>query len=244
MRLPFSCMECTFGEKKLLVPPYPTFVELKDDGRYEFTCEQGHKTVTILQEQKFELLFEIGAYALIDGYYRESVASFSAALERFYEFFIRVIFLQNNYEQDLIEASWRLMSSQSERQLGAYVSTYLMTFKQPPNLLSNSKVKFRNSVIHKGKIPSKAEAIQYGHAILDVINPVLTKLKEDYNDGIQQTILAHIMNVRKQDEEQSTGTMSMPTIISVSRSKDEEIKSLEDNLEGLQWWRDRWHHNN
>ncbi len=244
MRLPFSCMECTFGDNKLPVPPYPTYVELKDDGRYEFTCKQGHKTVTILQEQKFELLFEIGAYALIDGYYRESVASFSAALERFYEFFMRVIYLQNNYEKEAIEDSWKLISSQSERQLGAYVSTYLMAFKRPPILLSNSNVKFRNSVIHKGNIPSKTEALRYGQAILDMINPVLSKLKKEYSDGVQKTILAHIMNARKPAEDHPIGTMSMSTIISVSRIQDEELRNLEDKLEDLQWWRDRWHYSN
>lgn len=243
MRLPFTCMDCTFGEDKLPVPPYPTYVELKDDGRYEFTCPQGHKTVTILQQQKFELLFEIGAYALIDGYYRESVASFTAALERFYEFFVRVVFLQEKQENSTFNEAWKMMSSQSERQLGAYIASYLMAFKSPPTLLSNSKIKFRNSVIHKGVIPSKQEAIQFGEAIMDLINPVLSRLIEEYSEEVQQATFNHLINSRKPDEQQPTGTMSMPTIISLTRSKEEGSKPLEECLENLQWWRDRWHHN-
>ncbi|HEY0924701.1 hypothetical protein [Rheinheimera pacifica] len=243
MRLPFSCMECTFGEDKLPVPPYPTYVELKDDGRYEFTCPQGHKTVTILQQQKFELLFEIGAYALIDGYYRESVASFTASLERFYEFFVRVVFLREQLENGDFEEAWKMMSSQSERQLGAYIASYLIAFKLPPTPLSNSKVKFRNSVIHKGVIPSKQEAIQFGQAIMDIINPVLSRLIDKYSEEIQQATFNHLINSRKRDEQQPTVTMSMPTIISLTRSNEEKLKPLEDYLENLQWWRDRWHNN-
>ena len=243
MRLPFSCMECTFGEDKLAVPPYPTYVELKDDGRYEFTCPQGHKTVTILQQQKFELLFEIGAYALVDGYYRESVASFTAALERFYEFFFRVVFLREHQEDDAVEKSWKTMAAQSERQLGAYVAAYLMTFKSAPELLPNSKVKFRNNVIHKGAIPSKQEALQFGQAIMDIVNPVLSKLIDGYSEEIQQLIFKHLFNLREPNEQQTTSTMSMPTIISITRSKDEEVKPLEGYLENLQRWRDRWQKN-
>ena len=243
MRLPFSCMECTFGEDKLPVPPYPTYVELKDDGRYEFTCPQGHKTVTILQQQKFELLFEIGAYALIDGYYRESVASFTASLERFYEFFVRVVFLRERLQNGDFEEAWKMMSSQSERQLGAYIASYLIVFKSPPTPLSNSNVKFRNSVIHKGVIPSKKEAIQFGQAIMNIINPVLSRLIDKYPEEIHQAIFSHLVNSRKRDEQQPTTTMSVPTIISLARGKEEKLKPLEDYLESLQWWRDRWHYN-
>ncbi len=35
MRLLFAWMEYTFGEDRLLFPPYPTYVELRDDGRDE-----------------------------------------------------------------------------------------------------------------------------------------------------------------------------------------------------------------
>ncbi|WP_238149350.1 hypothetical protein [Arsenophonus endosymbiont of Aleurodicus floccissimus] len=69
-------------------------VEFKNDGRYEITCQNGHSSITFLQQQKFEILFDIGACAIIDGYYREAVSSFTSALERFYEFFIKVVCIQ------------------------------------------------------------------------------------------------------------------------------------------------------
>ena len=32
----------------------------------------GMRQSTVLQQQKFEVLFEIGAHAILDGYYREA----------------------------------------------------------------------------------------------------------------------------------------------------------------------------
>ena len=53
-------------------------LEFRDDGRYEITCPKGHSSFTIPQQQKFELLFDIGAYAITDGYYREAISSFTS----------------------------------------------------------------------------------------------------------------------------------------------------------------------
>src|SRR2546425_10183395 len=92
-------------------------VEFRDDGRYQVTCPKGHTGITILQEQKFEILFEIGAYAIADGYYREAVSSFTASLERCHEFFIRALMFESKIDPDVIDSSWRAVSAQSERQL-------------------------------------------------------------------------------------------------------------------------------
>ncbi len=92
-------MQCAFGGDANSHPPYPKYVELRDDGRYEFTCENGHTTVTVLQEQKFEVLFDLGAHAILDGYYREAVASFTSSLERFYEFFIKAALFENDISE-------------------------------------------------------------------------------------------------------------------------------------------------
>ena len=68
-------------------------VEVNDDNFYRIECQKGHVTFTYQQQQKFELLFDFGAMALLDGYTREAVASMSAALERFYEFYVLIICL-------------------------------------------------------------------------------------------------------------------------------------------------------
>lgn len=54
-------------------------------------CSHGHKTTTIVQNPKYEILFDIGANAIVDGYYREAVSSFTSSLERFYEYSIKIL---------------------------------------------------------------------------------------------------------------------------------------------------------
>ncbi len=232
-------MKCTFGEGANSHPPYPKYVELRDDGRYEFTCEKGHTTVTVLQEQKFEVLFDLGAYAILDGYYREAVASFTSSLERFYEFFIKAALFQDGLEESAITESWKMVSSQSERQLGAFVFLYLKYFSESPPLLRQKQIKFRNEVVHKGKIPSREEAIGYGQEVLDTIRPILRRVKADLPTGIERTVLHHLMSSRKADESQPVGTMSIATIVSLNDGTGKE-PNLEEALSEKQWRRDQW----
>jgi hypothetical protein len=69
--------------------------ELQDNGLYYMKCEMGHETVTWLQQEKFETLFELAANAILDGYYRDAISSFSSAMERFYEFYLKVICIKH-----------------------------------------------------------------------------------------------------------------------------------------------------
>src|SRR5690606_34252006 len=117
--------------------------------------------------------FDIGAYAIVDGYYREAVSSFTSSLERVYEFFIKVICSSRGIDWNIIQKTWSLVSSQSERQLGAFIFIYLQEMGEKPALLHPDHIKFRNQVIHKGQIPTKQEALEYGQAILDLIRPLL-----------------------------------------------------------------------
>lgn len=223
------------------IPAYPAFVEVRDDGRYVFTCTQGHRTVTVLQQQKFELLFEMGAYAILDGYYREAVASFASSLERFYEFFVKAKLFEEQVPEDAMAEFWKQVASQSERQLGAFVCLYTLTFKRPPTMLSNSRISFRNEVIHKGKIPTKDEALAYGQAVLDVIRPVLADAKKVFPQGVQRTVFQHLAAAHQLGSTESQGTMVMPTIVSLSVGDvGHDQRPLTEALEQLRWWRARW----
>src|SRR4051794_31915548 len=119
MRLPISCMEC------FRVDGHPSdlaiSVELRDDGLYTATCPKGHVTVTAVQEHKFEVLFDMGAMALMDGYTREAVSSIAASLERFFEYYMLVISLKYGLKYEQFRKAWNPISRLSERQLGAFL---------------------------------------------------------------------------------------------------------------------------
>jgi hypothetical protein len=142
------------------------FVDIADGVYYESICSKGHKNVTILAIRKFEVLFEFGAMALLDGYTREAVSSFAVALERFYEYWLKAQLLHAGTAPDRLEMAWKAVAAQSERQLGAFTLLYLREYGTPAPLLPQSNVEFRNKVIHKGYIPTRMEASTYGDAVL------------------------------------------------------------------------------
>jgi hypothetical protein len=235
MRIPLACMKC-FQERG--TPDdivYPA--ELQDNGLYRMTCRAGHETVTSAQEQKFELLFELAAHAIVDGYYREAVLSFTSSLERFYEFYIRVICRKHGIVESIssFDDAWRNVAAQSERQLGAYIFVYLLENGSPAQLLPQNLITLRNNVVHRGKIPTKKEASDYGQSILELIVPVLNALKTKYADHVQSVVLDHIRSMHKAIAGRPhVSFMSTPTTISIVRTESLPQPSLADTLARLE----------
>ena len=211
-------------------------VDIRDDGIYEVSCPEGHKTYTLLQQLLFEVLFDIGAYAITDGYYREAISSFTASLERFYEFYIEVISLKHGVDDESYGTSWRHVSKQSERQLGAYIFLYTLENKASPKLLSNRDIEFRNNVIHKGQIPSRGETLEYGNTILNLINPVLYALKKYNSEFVQHVVEKHfIAMINKLPEEYEQHPFCTTTIISIANTPHkEEFRTLEEEIESIE----------
>ena len=100
--------------------PKVVAIDMNEENHYTSICPSGHHIHVALGNQKFELLFESAALALLDGYRREAIAGFSSALERFYEFYIQVIVHKNMIFGDSFSKTWKELSSRSERQLGAF----------------------------------------------------------------------------------------------------------------------------
>jgi hypothetical protein len=212
--------------------------ELNDSNIYEVRCPKGHQSYLVLQQQKFELLFDIGACALLDGYHREAVSSFTSSLERFREFFIRASFLQNGNPLNVIEAVWKQVAKHSERQLGAYVTVYLRECGTAPPLLSSKNIEFRNNVIHRGKIPDRSESVAYGEAILEAIRPALSIAKLKFPKGVDQLTIQHVMAAHLMLQPGArVATSCMPTILSLSTDEvSHSERKLEDALTSLRMW--------
>lgn len=240
MRLLIPCMEC---QKELGRPDWGfALAEFRDDSRYELECPRGHKTLTVLQQQRFEVLFEIGAYAISDGYYREAVSCFTASLERFCEFSIRVFLERASKSGGLFEGCWKNVSAQSERQLGAFIFSWASYFGEVPVLLDQKQVKFRNDVIHKGVIPTKEKAVKYGDDVLAILRPQMLMLRERLPKEVQSVVSSHIQNCQPASEEgRRTSTMAISTIVSLTvQDLGHQEKSLEEHLPRLTQWLTQW----
>lgn len=187
------CPKCTLeASKKLqgsldIEVPVPVS-QLADDGRYEVRCGIGHESTVILDNIKFELLFEMGLNAIFDGYPREAVSSFTSSLERFYEFYWRVAMRHIGAPTTELTQAWKPMSKMSERQLGAFITASMVLTGSKPRLLNpNKQVPFRNSVIHNGYVPTKAEAIEFGNTVMELIFEGLDQLRELDSSSLMET---------------------------------------------------------
>lgn len=153
------------------------YVELTNDSIYSTKCEKGHDVVCAVQTAEFVTLFEMGTLALNDGFTREAITSFSVAIERFHEFMLKVMLLEGGMKWGEIDDTWKNVAAQSERQLGAYLFIFASVFKKTPPIIPNSRIKFRNSVTHKGLIPTYKEAKDYERFAFDYIFHLLDELK-------------------------------------------------------------------
>jgi hypothetical protein len=207
------CFTC-FNEKGM--PRFSTFSlnQIPPDGVIFSTCDKGHLSAFVVQAHQFELLSEIALRAIIDGYYRDSVASFAAALERLYEFYIQLVCYENGVEPSNFDTAWKHLKKQSERQLGAFVACYLMENGYAPLLLMQKAVKFRNMVIHQGLIPNKEEALEFAQAVSDCAIPLIKLIKsEKYKQALMNSDGVLIRERRKTASKKATN-ISVGTILS------------------------------
>jgi hypothetical protein len=210
MKFPMACLTCQIehpGEVASL-----RLLSIQEDSRYEVVCEQGHRDFFVLQNPKFDILFEIGAHAILDGYYREAVSSFQASLERCHEYFIRAALRQRSMPDDIVTKAWKEVGKQSERQLGGFIMLYTVEFGGPPPLLSNKKIEVRNAVIHQGRIPQRQEAVDYGQAVLDIERRLLRDMRGRYAKAMTSLTLENMAKLRK-PEEVSVGGAALSTIV-------------------------------
>lgn len=179
MRIEITCPQCLRephndnGFRLFKMQPQ----QLIDDGIHRVVCGKGHEYIVELKAQKFEMLFDIAVNAISDGYMREAVASFAASLERFYEFFIKYHIHSLGIDESILLDTWKEVSNQSERQLGAFTFLFLAKYNEKAQTLDSNTVGFRNSVIHKGYIPSEADAIDFGNKVYSVIRGIAQKLE-------------------------------------------------------------------
>jgi hypothetical protein len=211
---------------------YPA--ELQDNWLLKVDCCNGHSSLILLQQQRFEILSEIAVNAIADGYYREGVASFAAALERFYEFSVRVLFATSKERAALVEALWKDIGRQSERQLGAYMALVAFISSSPALTLKQKTVELRNDVIHRGKLPNRTDTIKFGDEVIGIISPTLRMLQEKHPNEVQSIVVQQLQVVADSAKGLDRTTMCHPTIVSLTRDVKEPQPTIEQWLNHLQ----------
>lgn len=216
MRTFAMCMQC---QVELGHPSFePFFANYFDDGIAYIECSTGHKSAFLLQSLKFEILLESGATALIEGFTLEASASFATALERFYEFAVRVMCLASNLSNETYKEMFSEMSRQSERQLGAFLALYATQFAKAYS--PNKKIgEFRNSVIHKGLIPTPEKAKEFASWVYAEIFKLYKEIKGKLDGYVQEIVSQEVQErSRKISADMPRATSTGTTFFNIVRS--------------------------
>ena len=241
MKLLLTCVDCLVDDQSTSL----VNVDLRDDGFYELTCAKGHRSANLLQNQKYQLLFESGALALLDGYRREAVFGFASALERFLEFYVKVICLKHNIAYEELENCWKDVKKQSERQLGAFIFLYLLENKTHTRFLKKrvtreGKVKdgwdiqaFRNDVIHAGYVPTYDEVVQYGDHVFDTIESILGEMGPEADEHFLHLQTRHLRKRHEANREHLRELVSIESTILRFPNRGDGKRSFRQELEAL-----------
>ncbi|EPB5649115.1 hypothetical protein ACRQKW_000682 [Citrobacter braakii] len=227
------CMECQI---ELGHPGFEPFMIPYFDDRIGYVeCSRGHKSALMLQSQKFEVLMESGSEALLSGFTLEACASFSSALERVYEFAIKVFILNRGVSKEIFTKMFKEMSRQSERQLGAFMALYL-TEVGKVYVPDQNVTKFRNGVIHKGEIPTESDAREYCSKVYSIIRTLTDVLCHDFSDAMNKAIHMDISERMKKIKPEirittSTGTNFFNLKSSGQATFEEALKIKKDAME-------------
>ncbi|MCW2338171.1 hypothetical protein M2337_002404 [Sphingobium sp. B2D3A] len=187
MKLEFQCWKCGEG-----TPGRRVTAPFNESSVYRFECAHGHVHEIVLAQLRFEVLAETGMQALVDGYYRDAVASFAAALERVYQLYCEIISRSKGTDPAMFEGTWKLVASQSERQLGMFIGLYFLENGSAPPQLPRKCVELRNKVIHQGLLPTEDDAIAFGQAVVDLVQPVLNAMMPRYTKEIEAFTIQHL----------------------------------------------------
>lgn len=176
--------------------------DVRDDGAYEAVCPEGHHFFTLCQNMKWELLFDSGALALRDGYYREAVASVTAALEDFYAFYVRIVLRAHNVSPETI-VKFSKSTRLSERRLGAMHLAYTLETGEPYTGDDDKRRKFRNDVIHDGYWPTADEAREYARYVYDLIQQLAESIAVAHPDAESAEQIAPLARAHARAREQA-----------------------------------------
>ena len=181
MRVIAACPQCILAQSKDGKQPRlnPITGELDDNGSIHVTCENGHYGIVVYDARRYEVLVKSAARAFLDGYTNEVVAVMSSALERAYEFYIRVSCRAKNVSSEILEDAWKGVAVQSERQFGAFQFLYLLDHYEPFRL-DPLISEVRNKVVHRGKIVRENEALQFAESVFEIIRGIENYLQENF----------------------------------------------------------------
>lgn len=208
----------------------PLSGELDDCGYIHVNCDKGHYSIVIYDARRYEVLIKSATSAFVDGYTNEVIAVMAAALERVYEFYIRVSCRAKGLSRETIDAAWKGIASQSERQFGAFQFLYLIDHDQPFKL-ERSISNIRNNIIHKGRIARESEAIDFAESVFRYIQSIENSIQSKFSESAHEESI-HEIETQKSLVPDGVKYLTLKTsTVVVDNTKHEVIREADSFLD-------------
>lgn len=184
MKTYVPCPDC-FSLEKRPITFYPA--ELRDSGVAYVSCPNGHSAAVVYERQRHEILLRSAVAALLVGYAQEATSVAFTALERAYEFAIRVLCRHRGADAQVLDDTWKAVANRSERQYGAFCFLYAAEFNEAWHN-TESLAHFRNKVIHRGYLASEKEAWKHCEQVHDLISRIDTQLETHAQHAVEEEL--------------------------------------------------------
>lgn len=224
------CVECLESDPNT---PVWAIGELTNDLFAICICPKGHKTLSSLMHHAPDILYMSAVQAYRKECYSESILSFTATFERTCELFFKAFGLKHGLTTEVIDKMWKEMKNQSERQYGAFCLAYCVATNSPWTA-DLTQVEFRNKVVHKGYIATKAEAEAYAEYITVNLNRIITVLNGDYEKECREIYFSCkektrpvIDKLMKEDPDLKFSATGMPSLLRWNHKDREHIRFSE-----------------
>jgi hypothetical protein len=200
-RIPITCWRCLSEEKGGNADVSRShedriLVDVTNDGAYSAICKRGHEMNVVLQNPRFELMFESACMALGEGYFHQAVASFAASLDGFQTFLVGVACRHVGVSTDLTEFV-KDEARRSERQPAAVALGYAALIGARYPFMSHKRREFRGQVVHEGYFPTFEETLDFAGAVYDQIVRVNDELRAKATDAYQAETVARTLPAHK-----------------------------------------------
>jgi len=184
MRVMAMCPDCVHASAEGIASPQHWLTgELDDNGIIHTKCDKDHVGQVIYDSPRYQVLIESAARAFLDGYTNEVVAVLSTALERAYEFYLRVVFRSKGVPPEDFSKFWKELATSSERQYGAFHLLRLLVGSEIPEL-DKRITETRNNVVHRGHLVREKEALEFAESVYSRIRAIEKELDAKYKPHV------------------------------------------------------------
>jgi len=218
-------------------PPVVRLEDIRDDGIYTVTWKEGHTTTTVVSNEKFQILADLAIEAYCDRYLRESVLTCASALDAYLDFHVEVQLRAQGQSAVNIAALLKSISRQAERRLGAFLALETAAGRAP-EYIQQPMVELRNSIVHKGYIPTDDETLGFLDHLLAFMVERYRLLYAEHQKLVMTMFFDRMAKLPKPTTPgRGHATLSLQTVITALAFRNDAKTAT---LPGyIAWWRKR-----